>query len=72
MASDRPFINSCVAGLTATSVDETSGELKSRIGGLAYVLTTIQTVTEFEPLQLSVDHERSDGKTLTWSGTRSA
>jgi YegS/Rv2252/BmrU family lipid kinase len=68
MASDRPFINSCVAGLTATSVDETSGELKSRIGGLAYVLTTIQTVTEFEPLQLSVDHERSDGKTLTWSG----
>lgn len=66
-ATDRPFVNSCVAGLTAASVGETSDDLKSRIGGLAYVLTTLQTVTEFEPLQLTVDDE-SDGDAPTWSG----
>ncbi|GAA0511801.1 diacylglycerol/lipid kinase family protein [Halorubrum aquaticum] len=68
MATDRPFVNSCVAGLTATSVSETSGGLKSRIGGLAYVLTTLRTVTEFEPLRLTVDDGTSDGDAPTWSG----
>jgi len=68
MATDRPFVNSCVAGLTAESVSGTSGALKSRIGGLAYVLTTLRTVTDFEPLQLTIDNEMSDGDTPTWSG----
>ncbi|WP_418279805.1 diacylglycerol/lipid kinase family protein [Halorubrum sp. DTA98] len=68
MATDRPFVNSCVGGLTATSSDETSGELKSRIGGLAYVLTTLRTVTDFEPLELTIDNEASDGGTPAWSG----
>ncbi|WP_418285272.1 diacylglycerol/lipid kinase family protein [Halorubrum sp. DTA46] len=68
MATDRPFVNSCVAGLTATSSSETSGELKSRIGELAYVLTTLRTVSDFEPLELTIDNEVSDGETPTWSG----
>lgn len=65
-ATDRPFVNSCVAGLTATSSSETSAEMKSRIGVLAYVLTTLRTAAEFEPLQLTIDSE--DGTTPAWSG----
>jgi len=68
MATDRPFVNSCVAGFTAESVDETSGALKSRIGGLAYALTTLRTVTEFDPLRLTIDDEASDDNAPTWSG----
>ena len=67
MATDRPFVNSCVAGLTAASVSETSSALKSRIGGAAYVLTTLRTVTEFDPLRLTVD-DTSGGDTPTWRG----
>jgi diacylglycerol kinase (ATP) len=68
MVSGRPFVNSCVAGITATSVSETSGESKSRIGGLAYVVSTLRTVTEFEPLQLTIEDGKNDGDTPTWSG----
>ncbi|WP_123622331.1 diacylglycerol kinase family protein [Halorubrum sp. CSM-61] len=68
MATDRPFVNSCVAGFTAESVDDTSGALKSRIGGLAYVLTTLRTVTEFDPLRLTIDDEGSDDGEPRWSG----
>lgn len=68
MAADRPFVNSCVAGVTAESVSGTSGSLKSRIGGLAYVLTTLRTVSEFDPLRLTVDDGTGDGGTPTWSG----
>ncbi|KDS91002.1 diacylglycerol kinase [Halorubrum saccharovorum] len=68
MATDRPFVNSCVAGLTAESVSGTSGESKSRIGGLAYVLTTLRTVTEFDPLHLTVDSGMGAGEPPTWSG----
>ena len=68
MAGDRPFVNSCVAGLTAESVNGTSGESKSRLGGAAYVLTTLRTATEFEPLELTLDSEMSDGEAPIWSG----
>ncbi|WP_435098151.1 diacylglycerol/lipid kinase family protein [Halorubrum sp. N11] len=68
MATDRPFVNSCVAGLTAESVSETSGDMKSRIGGLAYVITTLRTATEFDPLELTIDDGGDDGDTSIWSG----
>lgn len=64
----RPFVNSCVAGLTADSSVNTSAAMKSHIGGLAYVVTTLRTVSEFEPLQLTVDNGVSDGDTPTWRG----
>jgi YegS/Rv2252/BmrU family lipid kinase len=67
-ATDRPFVNSCVAGLTATSSSETSASMKSRIGELAYVLTTLRTAADFESLQLTIDSEASDGETPAWSG----
>ena len=66
-ATDRPFVNSCVAGLTATSSSETSSAMKSQIGGLAYVLTTLRTAVEFDPLELTIDSDRDDGAPA-WSG----
>jgi YegS/Rv2252/BmrU family lipid kinase len=54
-ASDRPFVNSCVAGLTAESSSETPSEMKRQLGVLAYVLTTLRTVSDFESLRLTVD-----------------
>lgn len=68
LATDRLFVNSCVAGLTATSSSETSVAMKSRMGGLAYVLTTLRTVSDFEPLQLTIDSEASDESSPAWHG----
>jgi YegS/Rv2252/BmrU family lipid kinase len=54
MANERPFLNSCVGGLTADSSAKTSRPLKRRLGVLAYVLTTLSMAREFEPLSLWV------------------
>lgn len=67
-ASDRLFVNSCVAGLTAESSSETSSEMKRRLGVLAYVLTTLRTVSDFESLRLTVDIDVADEETTTWAG----
>lgn len=67
-ATGRPFVNSCVAGLTATSSSETSSAMKSRIGELAYVLTTLRTAADFEPLRLTIDSGAGDDHTSPWTG----
>lgn len=67
-ADDRPFVNSCVAGLTAESSGETSAELKSRFGVLAYVITTLRTVSDFESLRLTIDSEGHDAAETAWVG----
>jgi len=54
LANGQPFLNSCVGGLTAESSARTSGELKRRLGVLAYVLTTLSMAHDFEGLQLHV------------------
>lgn len=54
MANDKPFLNSCVAGLTAESSGRTSRQLKRRLGVLAYVLTTMSTLRTFEAPELRV------------------
>lgn len=62
------FANSCVAGLTAESSGETSDEMKERFGVLAYVVTTLRAVAEFESLPVSVD-VYEDGREMTaWTG----
>ncbi|WP_254274398.1 diacylglycerol/lipid kinase family protein [Haloarcula marina] len=65
-ANDRLFLNSCVGGLTAESSAKTSRSLKRRLGVLAYVLTTLSTTRDFEPLSLwvSVGPERDPA----WAG----
>jgi YegS/Rv2252/BmrU family lipid kinase len=54
MANGRPFLNSCVGGLTAESSARTSPTLKRRLGVLAYVLTTLSVNRDFEALRLQV------------------
>ena len=50
----RPFLNSCVCGLTAEASTRTRPDLKKRLGVVAYVLSTMQHSRGFEGLQLDV------------------
>jgi len=65
-ANGQAFINSCVGGLTADASANTSSELKERLGIVAYVLSTLQTVAEFDGMPLHV--ETSDEIAETWRG----
>lgn len=67
-ADGRLFLNSCVAGLTAESSGETSREMKNRLGVLAYVITTLRSISDFEALRLSVDIDDGDTATTAWTG----
>jgi len=66
-ASDRPFVNSCVTGLTAESSAETSPAMKDRLGVLAYVVTALRSASDFESLQLTID-PADDDQTPAWAG----
>jgi YegS/Rv2252/BmrU family lipid kinase len=71
MADEAPFLNSCIAGITAEASSETSPELKSRIGVLAYLITTLRLATEFSGIELTASlTEGSESKTV-WDGTAS-
>ena len=59
VANNRVFVNSCICGLTANASGRTSSELKGRMGTFAYVLKTIETATEFDPISLRV-HARGE------------
>ncbi|MGA9399250.1 diacylglycerol/lipid kinase family protein [Haladaptatus sp.] len=65
-ANGRPFVNSCVGGLTADASHETDPEQKERLGVLAYVVNTLQLMTDYEGLPLSI--EASDEGDVSWSG----
>lgn len=66
-ADDHLFVNSCIAGLTADSSSETSVEMKNRLGVLAYVITTLRSVSDFDSLRLAVDMEGEEGAE-GWTG----
>ncbi|WP_135853874.1 diacylglycerol/lipid kinase family protein [Halorussus salinus] len=61
------FLNSCIAGLTAEASASTSPELKDRLGVLAYVVTGLRTVREFDALPLAVEAD-CPGTEKTWTG----
>jgi YegS/Rv2252/BmrU family lipid kinase len=67
-ANGHLFVNSCVAGLTADSSSRTSAAMKQRLGVLAYVVTTLRTVSDFESLRLTVTIDGRDGATPAWTG----
>jgi len=69
MADDQPFLNSCVAGITATASAETSDELKSRLGVFAYVLTTLQVAPDFQGIDLHATLPDQRDETTVWSGS---
>lgn len=69
LADGRPFINSCVAGITAEASHETSSTLKSQFGVLAYVFTTLRLASEFDGVEITATVDDGDGKTTVWEGT---
>lgn len=50
----RPFLNSCVCGLTAEASARTNPDLKKRLGVVAYALSTMQHTRRFDGLELDV------------------
>jgi len=68
MAGDRPFVNSCICGLTAEASARTTSDQKSRMGTVAYVLETLGTLSGHEGVSLSVDAFEADRETPLWSG----
>ncbi|NHN59746.1 MULTISPECIES: diacylglycerol kinase family protein [Halorussus] len=66
-AGEELFLNSCIAGLTAEASASTSPELKDRLGMLAYVVTGLRTVREFDALPLAVEADCPAAE-KTWSG----
>lgn len=69
IANDRPFLNSCIAGLTAEASDRTPSSLKARFGVLAYVVTTLRTATSFPGIDIEATVAGADGETTLWEGT---
>lgn len=65
-ADGRPFLNSCIGGLTAEASAATSSEAKARFGVLAYVLATLRTAVEFDGLALHI--ETPGSAEVDWSG----
>lgn len=62
------FVNSCIAGLTAEASGDTSSDMKSRFGVLAYVVSTLRSVSEFDALPLTVDAYGDGRETTAWEG----
>lgn len=54
LVDGTPFLNSCVAGLTAEASAETDSGEKERWGELAYAVETVRTAREFEGIHLTV------------------
>jgi YegS/Rv2252/BmrU family lipid kinase len=66
IAAGRPFVNSCIAGITANASSETTSAMKDNWGSLAYVLGGLRTAAEFEGLKLAVEiHDESE---QSWRG----
>lgn len=62
--TDRPFVNSCIGGITAEASAETTPDSKNRLGLLAYVISTLRTFAEYDGMRL---HVETTGET-TWQG----
>lgn len=67
-ANGRVFVNSCIAGLTADASGATSAELKNRLGVLAYVITTLRSMTTFEGYTLSITIDDGETNATAWEG----
>lgn len=67
IADDRPFVNSCVGGLTAEASAATTQEMKRRWGALAYVISGLRQARGYEGLKLHLEATGPDGTSL-WSG----
>lgn len=66
-AGGEPFVVSCIAGLPAEVSVGASDDLKERFGSLAFVVASLQELTEFEGLHIDLS-AISNGVETTWSG----
>ena len=67
-ANGHLFVNSCVAGLTADASSRTSPAMKQRLGVVAYLVTTLRTVSDFESLRLTVAIDGRERAPPAWTG----
>lgn len=67
IANDRPFVNSCIGGITAEASSETTPSLKSEFGVLAYVLTTLRSLTDYDGFDLALSDPAGEG--ALWQGS---
>jgi YegS/Rv2252/BmrU family lipid kinase len=67
-ANDRPFVNSCVAGLTADASDETSPAMKDRLGVLAYLVTTLRSLSGYDSPRITIEGVNKAPETEAWTG----
>ncbi len=67
MANGEPFAMSCIAGLLADASVSTSPEMKERFGSLAFVISGVEEVTEFDALDLDV-RAVVDDEEFRWTG----
>ena len=61
------FLNSCVGGITAEASAETTSDTKSQLGVAAYVVNTLKTVTDFDPLRMHAELTGPEGRDI-WAG----
>jgi YegS/Rv2252/BmrU family lipid kinase len=66
-AGGEPFVVSCIAGLPAEVSVAASSDLKERFGSLAFVVASLQELSEFSGLHIDLT-AHSDGEETTWSG----
>jgi YegS/Rv2252/BmrU family lipid kinase len=66
-AGGEPFLVSCIAGLPADASTAASGELKERLGTLAFVVTGVQEALEFDGLHLELE-AHAGAETEHWEG----
>lgn len=66
-AGEEPFVVSCIAGLPADVSVAASSDLKERFGSLAFVVASLQEVTDFSGLDIDIT-AHSKGEETTWSG----
>jgi YegS/Rv2252/BmrU family lipid kinase len=67
MADEQPFVVSCIAGLPADVSVSTPGDLKQRLGTLAFLVQAIREAGEFDGLKTRIE-TRGEGDTELWEG----
>ena len=67
-ADGHAFVNSCIAGLTSDSSSKTDPDMKDRLGVVAYVVTTLKSMVEFDSMSLTVKTEEGGDRSPAWRG----
>ena len=67
VAEGEPFLVSTIAGLPADASLSAGGDLKARLGPLAFVVTGAQEAVEFDPLDIELTAATDDGE-RAWTG----